>query len=297
LGHRDRELIRPKPTNQYRILVLGDSFTVGRNVRQEDAYPQRIEHHLHLAGHSARVVNAGVGGWNPFQYNQYLENYGHSLEPDMLIVGFFVGNDTIVPHTEPVRLPTAIMGRRVSSQAASSRFSPIRVLLYQHSHLARLILNPRPAGFSFARLDCRDFSDRFLRIQKKRAPINHRRTSDLDASGFNRSMGQLALISRTATALDIPLLVVLIPEESQINPDLQEWLVRELPHMDFNFDQPQGSIVAQAADRGIEVLDLLPFFREDERCLYMNDTHWTPAGHDMAARLISLQIEASGILR
>ena len=36
-GHRDIEVTLKKPPGVFRILVLGDSFTVGANVRQEEA--------------------------------------------------------------------------------------------------------------------------------------------------------------------------------------------------------------------------------------------------------------------
>ena len=40
------------------------------------------------------------------------------------------------------------------------------------------------------------------------------------------------------------------------------------------------------AERGIEVLDLLPAFLADPRRLYMNDGHWSAAGHRLAAERI-----------
>ena len=39
-GHRDDEVCISKRPDIFRLLVLGDSFTVGANVTQEDAYPQ-----------------------------------------------------------------------------------------------------------------------------------------------------------------------------------------------------------------------------------------------------------------
>ena len=42
-GHRDDPVTLVKPEDVFRVLVLGDSFTVGANVRQEEAYPQQLE--------------------------------------------------------------------------------------------------------------------------------------------------------------------------------------------------------------------------------------------------------------
>ena len=61
------KLLLTKPPGVFRILVLGDSFTVGANVRQEEAYPKVLEKRLQsVYGPRIQVVNAGVGGWDPF---------------------------------------------------------------------------------------------------------------------------------------------------------------------------------------------------------------------------------------
>ena len=51
-----------------RILVLGDSFTVGVGVAQDEIYPTVLETLLTArSGRQVDVVNAAVGGWSPFQ--------------------------------------------------------------------------------------------------------------------------------------------------------------------------------------------------------------------------------------
>src|SRR5262249_21262173 len=92
-GHRAVEVPLKKPPGVFRILVIGDSFTVGANVRQEEAYPKVLERRLRAAyGPRIEVINAGVGGWDPIQYAEYFEHYGREFEPDLVLVGFFVGN-------------------------------------------------------------------------------------------------------------------------------------------------------------------------------------------------------------
>jgi acyl-CoA thioesterase-1 len=45
-----------------RILVLGDSLTVGYGLAEEEAFPARLEARLRAAGIAAAVLNAGVSG-------------------------------------------------------------------------------------------------------------------------------------------------------------------------------------------------------------------------------------------
>jgi len=49
------------------------------------------------------------------------------------------------------------------------------------------------------------------------------------------------------------------------------------------------------AQNVIQLIDLLPVFQADERCLYMNDTHWTGEGHKLAATTIYQNLLARNI--
>ncbi len=73
-GHRSPDVEREKPPGVFRILVLGDSVSVGASVEQADAWPAVLEALLaRETGRRVEVVNASVGGWQPFQYAQYFE--------------------------------------------------------------------------------------------------------------------------------------------------------------------------------------------------------------------------------
>jgi GDSL-like Lipase/Acylhydrolase family len=99
-GHRDSAVPLQRSAGMYRLLVLGDSFTVGANVTQAEAYPRVFKDLLQRRlGQVVEVINSGVGGWEPFQYAQYYEHYGRRFDPDAILIGFFVGNDTFNPYT------------------------------------------------------------------------------------------------------------------------------------------------------------------------------------------------------
>jgi hypothetical protein len=87
LGFRDRP-IGPKQPGEFRIVVLGDSFTVSAGVDFGDIYTARLEKLL-----GARVVNLAVGGYNIVQYALVLQEVGLALEPDLVIVALFPDND------------------------------------------------------------------------------------------------------------------------------------------------------------------------------------------------------------
>lgn len=295
-GHRSDEIEPFKPVGVQRILVLGDSFTVGASVEQSETYSSVLQQLLNLdpqraEGTSLRtrfeVINAGVGGWHPFQYAQYYQHYGPELQPDWVIVGMFVGNDVLKVVGSVDRLMTAVMGRRISRKAAADPLIRWRIALHEHSHLGRLVLHQARPEFSYRREGCSEFPDFLLRIERGRRNV-HRKDSPELAVKVSRAVRQIARIKALADQAKVQLLVVLLPDENQINPALQKAIFPEPENYDLGL--PQSLLVEQFAAAGIEVLDLLPSFRADRRCLFQNDTHLTAEGHALVAEHIRAAI-------
>jgi hypothetical protein len=94
LGFRDRgPSIQAKQPGEFRIVVLGDSFTVSAGVDFAEIYTTRLEQLLRLSHPQAKVINLAVGGYNPVQYAMVLEEVGLALQPDLLMVALFPDND------------------------------------------------------------------------------------------------------------------------------------------------------------------------------------------------------------
>jgi hypothetical protein len=288
-GHRDVEVTLKKPPGVFRILVLGDSFTVGANVRQEEAYPKVLEKNLQsVYGPRIQVVNAGVGGWDPFQYAQYFEHYGQEFEPDLILVGFFVGNDTFSDITSAEKLGTAILGQPLRRETAARPFIKLQVFLYEHSNLARLLLNRGPAASgNVTRKQCDEFTEWYLAVQKSRMPT-HRRDSSAQRDKAREAVGQIRRIKDLAGGR--PVVVALLPDENQVNPTLQKRILPANEMAEYDFGMPQSMLIEMFRDAGIPTIDLLPAVLADRRCLYMNDTHWTSEGHEVAASVILEQL-------
>jgi len=284
-GHRD-DAPTEHDGEKCRVLVLGDSLSVGNNVMQEDAYPQVLERMLgDEFSFPVGVINASVGGWSPFQYAQYYEHYGKGFDHQIVLVGFFVGNDSYSQTASVQEDRTAIAGRRVSQRAALNPLARARVFLHENFHLARYIGSRRtPLDLNRTRDHCEDFSETFLEVQRRRFS-NHLREEKQLHSPAN-SVHQVERIEKRARAQSIPVLVALLPDENQINPGLQKRLMNPTGLVDYDFEMPQKELVARFDDRQIETVDLLPRFQEDTRCLYMNDTHWNADGHRLAAEIL-----------
>lgn len=106
-GYRGRELQDPKPDNHYRILALGDSFTQGLGVKEEDIWVTQLENLIRTDKLSVlakkyddiEIVNTGVGSWDTATEYHYLRQKGMTHDPDAIILGFCV-NDFDVNRAE-----------------------------------------------------------------------------------------------------------------------------------------------------------------------------------------------------
>jgi len=91
IGLRDRP-VGPKSTGTHRILLLGDSVTLGWGVPVEHTYGRRIEVALAGSGPRFETVNTGVNGYNTVQQFEFLKIAAPSIEPDIVTL-LFVEND------------------------------------------------------------------------------------------------------------------------------------------------------------------------------------------------------------
>lgn len=80
----------PAPALTRRIVVLGDSFTWGLGVRDEETWPAVLQT---LLG-DVQVINLGVIGYGTDQQYLRLVEEGFRYEPDLVILGFF-GPDAV----------------------------------------------------------------------------------------------------------------------------------------------------------------------------------------------------------
>jgi len=121
-GLRDREYSRSKPPDVYRIVMLGDSTTLGWGVALEQTVPKVLEaelNELHLPGYNRfEVLNAGVGNYNTVQEVTHYLTYERDFHPDLVILQYFINDAEPVPKE---RQPF-LLGRSYLLAYAISRF-------------------------------------------------------------------------------------------------------------------------------------------------------------------------------
>ena len=94
-GWRGKEFSQIKPPGTFRILGVGDSFTFGKAVDDEDVFLAQLERMLNSGGGPRyEALNAGHEGINTATELQYFNECEMTkLAPDVVILGFTVSND------------------------------------------------------------------------------------------------------------------------------------------------------------------------------------------------------------
>jgi hypothetical protein len=77
-----------------RVVVYGDSFIHAEFSELESTFPVQLEERLRGEyGGGVEVINAGVAGYGPDQILRRMESELDDLQPDLVILGLFTGND------------------------------------------------------------------------------------------------------------------------------------------------------------------------------------------------------------
>ena len=97
-GFRDDEFSIEKPEGTYRIVVVGDSLTIGWNEPCEQTYPAVLEALLNRDCRGDRrfeVYNMGVGGYNAAQELELVKSKALAFHPDLVLVQYCT-NDNLI---------------------------------------------------------------------------------------------------------------------------------------------------------------------------------------------------------
>jgi lysophospholipase L1-like esterase len=102
LGLRGPEVERAKPPGTYRVVAIGDSLTFGYGAPQAGTWPAALERILAadpaaLGARAVQVLNLGVSGYNSADEARVLETKALDLDPDAVVVGYFMNDPQIAP--------------------------------------------------------------------------------------------------------------------------------------------------------------------------------------------------------
>jgi lysophospholipase L1-like esterase len=79
--------------DSYDVLMIGDSFTFGWGLTDEETWPRRVEQRLRDAEPKVRIFNLGRPGYGPGGYVEVARRAVPILDPDLVVVNILQGDD------------------------------------------------------------------------------------------------------------------------------------------------------------------------------------------------------------
>lgn len=287
---RDDGLDDKKP----RILALGDSFTWGVGVANEQTWPEVLEQ---LAG--ADVINAGYPGIGTRQELILFKECGPVLKPDITILAFFI-NDFAnnVTWRQEVGLDRSwysLIGR------------PLRVWLaansYTYAFFKYYLLGPLGIGdFQNVYWSAAEMERHYVMVNQDNLRLHLSRDYtdyfNPDFELYDQAIplaGEALLqMAQEAKTLQTKFLIVILPAKEQV---YWHYLEPRLPaDIAYQVDLPTNIALKLAQENQITVLDLTPVFKLNNRQqLYWDmDGHMNAAGYRLIAQSVQTFLAAQG---
>ncbi len=103
-GLRDRTRPREKPGGVWRVAVLGDSVTLGAELKPREAYPRLLEARMEAEGQRIEVMSVALWGWSTRQERIAWQRIARGYDPDQTILAVCL-NDIPELHNNLTRPP------------------------------------------------------------------------------------------------------------------------------------------------------------------------------------------------
>jgi hypothetical protein len=276
LGFKDVEFNKEKAPVTLRIAAIGDSFVFGA-VPYQYNFLTLLEERLNAngSGRHFEVFNMGIPRTSPREYLSVLIKEALPLNPDVILVCVFVGNDFIEISRKPVLQHSFV----------------IAFIKYLYDLQQHVKGNMIPAGRTHYDDDAATMSaEYFLEIEVGRSEIYIKGNKTLHER-LPRVMDYMREIREVCNRNKMELFVVVIPDEVQVDSELQAKVVNvlRLDRDSVDFSLPNIMLDVELGRLDINYIDLLEPFRaitREKRLYKPQDTHWNILGNQTAARFL-----------
>lgn len=300
-GYRNRTNL-----DQYDIVTLGDSFTEGSKVSDENPWPVR------LAAISGRTVcNLGMSGYDPLHYLESLREVGLTLKPHVVLCLLCEGNDFRSTKSDAKRLHPSLSMRladyvdrspliKAMDRVVTDTFAPLRsdaplpggdVLDWLPLAIP---LGPGARYYAFEPKQLRDL-------------LQSREDFESDKHWHN-PRDQIAAMNRLCTVAGARFVLVFAPTKARVvlplvADRLDAAKIRAftaiaykkplpaadsfLPELLSRLDARESVIADWCRVESIPFFSTTQVLREaiaaGQQTYYSYDQHWTPVGHEVVA--------------
>lgn len=315
-GLRDDWVPYTKRQDEYRVLLLGDSFVEGLQVEQVEILSEQLQIRLQSlnAFDQVEVINAGVSGWGTGNQLAFFQHEGRNYSPDLVVLAFTVSND-VRDNSFPLVARAGLAGfpsRQLFFQLTAGELERVQVLpdasdvvptsshlrekaramrgfLLVHSELARTVYDLL-AAMTRGRVPYAEAGARF----PSGFPLDYEiYLSDYPPEweeAWDLTEALLTELRDDVQASGAEFAVMLVPGIQLVDEHAWDEVLDLYPVMrdkSWALDKPIRLLNESLAKREIAFCNPLPAFRaaadQGQELYYPQDGHWTAVGHAVAA--------------
>lgn len=295
LGLRNPEIKTPKPKDTVRILFVGDSYTAGWGVEENEAFPRVAQTVLSqkFPQKKIEVINAGLPAAGPNYFYLFMKNEGVKLNPDIVVVGFWmvkhIPDNAYYTEWRAVDndgLPTKVINKTEMRDFTGNKIPidvpfKLTVPFLKYSHV-------------FAAVADRLFpyDDKYSQgiLISARGCLYKDECHDLDDAKA-KTKKLFWGIKKITDGIGAKLLVAFIPAEFQLDRQARIKYGIAVPLLPSDKEYPYQEFGGFFAENGIDSLDMRTAFRDAKKTegqfYFKTDNHWNAEGHRVAAEAVS----------
>jgi len=284
-GLRDRKYEK-KENGTFRVLLLGDSFSVSHGLEIENSLPRQLERALQAAvkadgiDTTIQVVNAAVGGYSPYNYWKAYGRWRPMYEPDLVFVGlspddydcsneharYWIENGVtlgMATRSEDLRKQRVNVITRVRKWLSwnSQFYVLLRNFLYYNNIVGRIL----------RRLKAQN-ADQGGQLDPFRVPP--------EENLWDKTFLYLASLKVETQQDGVPLVVAPIPLKLEIDESEYAAILsaNQISESLVDMKQPLRQIGKFCKEKEIPVLDARSELRQCQSCYFKYDGHWNTKG-------------------
>lgn len=302
-GFNDQDYPLQKAPGTFRVLVVGDSFSWAGG--REGNYTALLERMFesHYGYHKIDVINTGYPMTHTAEQLAMLKKYGLQYNPDLVVLGFFVGNDFFDGDPNRKRIVVNDVSIDIDKRREHTFLgypiiwrSRLRLFIEQKYRIFKESREARKEAAASHRPPERQGSfseETFLNIERARLDffnINFFREGRFQKN-IDYILQSISEMDGLLKSRNVRFIVAIYPDEFQVERSLLETIIGKfgLRQEDYDINLAQTVLKSFLKSKGISYIDLLDVFKAEgeQRSLYLfRNTHWNKAGNQLAADIL-----------
>jgi hypothetical protein len=319
-GFNDKDYPLEREAGKFRMLVVSDSFNWAGG--QEGNYTALLENKFteYYGIPQVEVINTGYPGTHTGEQLEMLKKFGLQYNPDLVVLGFFVGNDFIDADPNRKRIivndiyididkreELVIFGYPIIGQSRLWLFIQQKYKIFQEAAKSQQALESGETLIASASPQLLGQNSRppveqspgilsletFLEVEKNRLSFCEK--EDLEEGNWDKNinyvLNAISEMNQILQEKNIQFVVAIYPDEFQVNPKLFNQVINEfeLDPQDYQVNCMQTILKQHLEAENITYIDFTERFKAEQQKqhLYLlQEPHWNSAGNQLAAEIL-----------